>query len=77
MCLAIPGEITVINVDYALVNIMGAETKVFIKLIEDPKVGDYVMIHVGCAIEKINKDYYGFLTDQYSSILDEDGSINE
>ena len=76
MCLAIPGEITVINGDYALVNIMGAEAKVFIKLIEDVRIGDYVMIHVGCAIEKINKEYYGFLTEYYNSIRDEDGFIN-
>ena len=77
MCLAVPGEIIHINGDYASVNIMGVETKVFIKLIEDPRIGDYVMIHVGCAIEKINKEYYGFLTENYNSILGEDGFINE
>ena len=77
MCLAVPGEIIHINGDYASVNIMGAEAKIFIKLIEDPRIGDYVMIHVGCAIEKINKEYYGFLTENYNSILGEDGFINE
>ncbi|WP_426349017.1 HypC/HybG/HupF family hydrogenase formation chaperone [Alloiococcus sp. CFN-8] len=77
MCLAIPGEITVINGDYALVNIMGAEAKIFIKLIEEPEIGDYVLIHVGCAIEKINKEYYGFLTENYNSFLGEDGFFNE
>ncbi|MGM9973027.1 MAG: HypC/HybG/HupF family hydrogenase formation chaperone [Clostridiaceae bacterium] len=76
MCLAVPGEIIKINGDYALVNIMGAETKAFIKLIENPKIGDYVLIHVGCAIEIINKEYYGFLTEHYNRIIDEDGFIN-
>ncbi len=76
MCLAIPGEITHINGAYALVNIMGAETEVFIKLIEKPRIGDYVLVHVGCAIEKIDKDYYRFLTDKYKSIVDEEGLMD-
>ena len=73
MCLAIPGKVISFNGDYALVNIMGVETEVFIKLIESPRMGDNVLVHIGCAIEKIEDEYYSFLTDQYNRILDEDG----
>nr|WP_307897270.1 HypC/HybG/HupF family hydrogenase formation chaperone [Clostridium botulinum] len=52
MCIAIPGEIISIDRDYAITNTMGVESEVNIKLIENPCINDYVLIHAGCAIEK-------------------------
>ncbi|MDF2547882.1 MAG: hydrogenase assembly chaperone hypC/hupF [Anaerosolibacter sp.] len=76
MCLAIPAEVMSIEGAYALVDIMGVETKVYILLIEEPRIGDHVLVHAGCAIERIHKEYYSFLEEQYKSILDRDGQVD-
>ncbi|APF27531.1 hydrogenase assembly chaperone HypC/HupF [Clostridium sporogenes] len=61
MCIAIPGKIISIDRDYAITNTMGVESEVNIKLIENPCINDYVLIHAGCAIEKIDYDYFSCL----------------
>lgn len=66
MCIAVPGEIKEIMWTKARVDIMGVETTVNIQLIENPKNGEYVLIHAGCAIEKIHKEYFDDLTDIFS-----------
>lgn len=72
MCIAIPGQIVSINDNNALVNIMGVETIVNIQLVFGVKIGDYVLIHAGCAIEKIHQEYSDFLEKTYSSYLNEE-----
>ena len=74
MCIAVPGEIIDILSTQARVTIMGVEAMVNIQLIENPKIGEYVLIHAGCAIEKINKDCFDDLFDIFNSIADEDGN---
>ncbi|HDM24072.1 HypC/HybG/HupF family hydrogenase formation chaperone [archaeon] len=57
MCLAIPGKVIEIleNEKIAIVDFMGLKKKVDVSLVEDVKVGDYVLVHVGYAIEKIDE----------------------
>lgn len=56
MCIAVPVEIIEIYENEALVNFMGVKKKVDTSLIEDITLGDYVLLHAGCAIEKLNKE---------------------
>ena len=63
MCLAIPGEIIELNKDTAKVSIMGVESEINIQIIEEPKVGDYVLIHAGCTIKKIDIEYFEELNE--------------
>lgn len=70
MCLAVPGLITALDNYSAIIDIMGLESKVNVQLIENLKVGDYVLIHAGCAIQKIDKDYFEELQKIFQSILD-------
>lgn len=51
MCLGIPGKVIKIEKDIALVNIGGANSKASIKLTPDVKIGDYVILHAGFAIQ--------------------------
>ncbi len=53
MCLAYPGKIKSIKGDSAQVDFDGIEKEVNISLIKAKK-GDYVMVHAGFAIEKID-----------------------
>ncbi len=58
MCLSIPSKVVEIDADnYATVDTMGVKRKVTLDLIaEEVKVGDYVLIHVGFALNKISTE---------------------
>jgi hydrogenase expression/formation protein HypC len=55
MCYAIPAKILQIEEDTALVDYGGILKKINICLIQPVKVNDYVLIHAGFAIEKLEK----------------------
>ena len=74
MCLAIPGEIIELNKDTAMVSIMGVESEINIQIIEEPKVGDYVLIHAGCAIKKIDLEYFEELTEMLELLSEVEGN---
>ncbi|TKX31998.1 HypC/HybG/HupF family hydrogenase formation chaperone [Campylobacter estrildidarum] len=58
MCLSIPSEILEIDeLNNATVQTLGVKRKVNLDLIDEPlQKGDYVLIHVGVAMEKIDKE---------------------
>lgn len=61
MCLAIPGKIQKIDdadisPRMAEVNFDGVIKKVCVDFIPDVKVGEYVMVHVGYALNKVNEN---------------------
>lgn len=55
MCLSIPAEIIEINEDMAKVSIAGNITNAGLHFIEDPQIGDFVLLHSGYAIQVISK----------------------
>lgn len=55
MCLAIPGKVLEITGDSALVDFDGVKRRVVIGLCKDVKIGDYVIVHAGYAIEIVDK----------------------
>ncbi|MEI6587439.1 MAG: HypC/HybG/HupF family hydrogenase formation chaperone [Candidatus Moraniibacteriota bacterium] len=56
MCLAIPGKIMAIKNQLATVDFDGIEKEINISLV-DAKIGEYVMVHAGFAIEKMDDEY--------------------
>lgn len=56
MCLAIPGKIVKIENMTGLAEILGASREVSLDLLKDIQIGDYVLIHAGCAIQKIDEE---------------------
>ncbi len=72
MCIAIPGRVTEINGDRATVDYSGNQVKVNIGLVE-PQVGQYVLVHAGCAIEVMEKDKAQELIDLFSDIEELEG----
>ena len=54
MCLAIPGKIKKIKNQLATVDFNGVEKEVNVSLV-DVKKGDFVMVHAGFAIEKMDE----------------------
>lgn len=62
MCLAIPGKIKSIEYQYnglvkmAQVVFGGITKQASLEMLADAEVGDYVLVHVGVAISKIDED---------------------
>ncbi len=57
MCLAVPSLIVSINDLLATIDVYGARRQVSLMLLpEKPRVGDYVLVHAGFALQKIEKE---------------------
>ncbi len=56
MCLAYPMKIVKIQGNLATVEAEGIKRDVNIEFLKKAKVGDFVMVHAGFAIEKFNPD---------------------
>ena len=78
MCLAVPGKVTSIDdsnpeLKMANVNFSGVSKEVCVQWLPDVKIGDYVLVHVGFALNKIDeKD-----AEETLKILREMGDLNE
>jgi hydrogenase expression/formation protein HypC len=56
MCLAIPAEVVELrDNELALIDIGGARKQVSLTLVDGVEVGDYVLVHAGFAIDKIDE----------------------
>jgi len=56
MCLSIPAKIISIEGDKAQVSVGGTRVEAGLQLVDDVKVGDYVLVHTGFAIQKISEE---------------------
>jgi hydrogenase expression/formation protein HypC len=56
MCLAIPGKILSIDGVTGVVSMSGIEVNAGLQLVPEAKVGDYVLLHAGFAIQVIDED---------------------
>ena len=58
MCLAIPARITQIDAagENALVAIGAVTKEISLALIDDAAIGDYVLVHVGYALNKLSEE---------------------
>ena len=56
MCLAVPMKIISVAGDNALVSLDGLEKKIDVRFLKDPLPGDYVIVHAGFAIEKLDEE---------------------
>ncbi|MBK7214303.1 MAG: HypC/HybG/HupF family hydrogenase formation chaperone [Bacteroidales bacterium] len=55
MCLAIPAKVLSVDYPSAVVSIENVEYKASLLLLDDVKEGDYIMLHAGFAIEKVDQ----------------------
>lgn len=57
MCLALPARIEqLIAEDSAIINLGGMRKEISLALVENIMVGDYVIVHVGYALQKLDQD---------------------
>jgi hydrogenase expression/formation protein HypC len=55
MCLAVPMKLIKIEGEKGLVEVGGVQREVGLQLIEDVKAGDYLIVHAGFAIQKLDE----------------------
>ena len=53
MCLAVPLKLIEINGNNAVGESMGMQRKLRVDFIPEPRIGDYVIVHAGFAIERL------------------------
>ena len=60
MCLALPVRVIEVGTgaagDWAVVDLGGVRKEVSLALLDDVKAGDYVILHVGYALSKLDPD---------------------
>jgi hydrogenase expression/formation protein HypC len=80
MCLAIPSKIVKIENNVATIDVDGVKREASLLLIENPEVGDYVIVHAGFAINEINEEdaleSLKLLKEAASLIFDNDKNKN-
>ncbi len=55
MCLAIPSKITKIENQMATIDVDGVQREASLLLLADAQVGDFVIVHAGFAIQKLDE----------------------
>lgn len=65
MCIAIPGKILSIEDGKATVDFSGNQVKAYVGLV-NAAVGDYVLVHAGCIIQKMKQQE----TEELTKLMD-------
>ena len=55
MCLDIPSKVVKIDNDIGIIDVDGVKKETSLLLLDDVKVGDYVIVHAGFAINKLDE----------------------
>ena len=56
MCLSIPAKVESIENDMATVSVGGTKYNASLQMLDDVKVGDYILLHTGFAIQKLDTE---------------------
>ncbi len=56
MCVAVPGRVESIEDVVAVVDVGGATVRTRIDLVPDVTVGEYVLVHAGFALDKLDEE---------------------
>jgi len=58
MCLAVPAKIVELRGETATISVDGALRDVNVSLVDEPRLGDYVLVHAGFALVKWDESEY-------------------
>ena len=70
MCLAVPGKVLRIDGNKGIVEIGNIKREVFMHLVPDAVVDEYVLVHAGCAIQKVDEDEAKITLDIFKELLE-------
>lgn len=69
MCLAVPMQIISVEGDTARVSMDGLEKEIDVRFLNNPRPGEYVIVHAGFAIEKLDEEEAQKTLDLFRTIL--------
>ncbi|HHV64283.1 MAG TPA: HypC/HybG/HupF family hydrogenase formation chaperone [Peptococcaceae bacterium] len=67
MCVALPGKVIATDGLFGKVDFQGNIVDVNLGIV-DAKIGDYVLVHAGCAIEVLKKDKAQEIIDLFQEL---------
>jgi len=73
MCLSVPAQVISVDGDNAKVSVGGTIMNASLGLVEDIKVGDYILLHTGFALQKIDSEEAA----ETLKIFEEFGKLND
>ena len=73
MCVAVPAEVLEIDGSIATIDYGGVKRTANIDFLDGVKVGDYVVVHVGFAIQKLDRKEAQESLKLFAQILEEEG----
>ncbi|MEM2026731.1 MAG: HypC/HybG/HupF family hydrogenase formation chaperone [Candidatus Bathyarchaeia archaeon] len=76
MCLAVPARVIEVKGDLAKVDFGGVVREVNISLV-DAKIGDYVLVHAGYAIQVLDEEEAKETLELWREILEFEGNEGE
>ena len=57
MCLALPARVVALpEPDVAVIDVGGVQKRISLALVDDVEIGDYVIVHVGYALTRLDPD---------------------
>ncbi len=73
MCLAIPAKIVEINGVMATVDVGGVRKEISLALVDDVAIDDYVIVHVGYALNRLDQEEAEATLKLFQQIATESG----
>ncbi len=56
MCLAVPAQLVAVNDFIGTIELTGVTRDVNLMLVPEAKVGDFVLVHAGCAVQVVDEE---------------------
>ncbi len=75
MCLAVPMRVVTIDEDTAVCEIDGVRREANIMMVDGVEVGDFVLIHAGFAIEKLDEADAEETLELFRQVLADGGGV--
>jgi len=79
MCLAVPGQVVTIQDDplrMATVSFAGVTKSVSLAMVPEAQVGDYVIVHVGFAISRLDEVAARHSLELYRALAERQAGLN-
>lgn len=77
MCLAVPARVESIEGTTALVTAFGCQEKIDIRFVPSIEIGDFVLVHVGFALERVRPGEAALLLEAWDTLFTKREDSNE
>lgn len=69
MCWGVPAKIIKLGGNFATADISGVRRQVVLDLVSNIAIGDYVLVHAGYAIQKVDAEKAQFTMDFFNGVI--------